>query len=249
MKQTSKKIRWIINPEYPKYKVSALGQVLNLESNKLVSVTTTESGYQVVSLSTKSGKRKSVLLHRLVALTFLKNPKGLPDVHHKDNNRANNVVSNLEWSTKSDNTKRTGIHRTTDIQPIGGVGEIWTDVIGFEGIYKISNMGRICSITRIYAHITKTMNVKAKFHNGRFLSFSRRNGYYVVTLRDVWGKQHKKSVHRLVIESFMGLPDDKTRTECNHINKNRADNRLKNLEWVTPSENMFHAKRKRKRCN
>ncbi|CDD75562.1 prophage LambdaSa2 HNH endonuclease family protein [Cryptobacterium sp. CAG:338] len=60
------------------------------------------NGYKVVSLW-KNGKGKSVYIHRLVAETFIKNPENKKTVNHKDGNRTNNNVSNLEWATYSEN--------------------------------------------------------------------------------------------------------------------------------------------------
>ncbi len=59
-------------------------------------------GYLRVTLS-KNGKKKVRLVHRLVALTFIDNSKNLPQVNHKDGNRKNNNLSNLEWCTKEEN--------------------------------------------------------------------------------------------------------------------------------------------------
>ena len=56
-------------------------------------------------LTAKSGKRKREYIHRLVALAFIPNPLGLPQVNHKDLNRVNNNVDNLEWCSVSENIK------------------------------------------------------------------------------------------------------------------------------------------------
>ena len=63
-------------------------------------------GYGAVALSNGPGNKPwNVLVHRLVALNFIPNPKGLPQVNHKDSNKLNNHVSNLEWVTQTDNMR------------------------------------------------------------------------------------------------------------------------------------------------
>ena len=61
-----------------------------------------EDGYSRIVLM-KDGKKKRYMTHRLVALAFIPNPNNLPQVNHLDGNRHNNVVSNLEWCTQSEN--------------------------------------------------------------------------------------------------------------------------------------------------
>jgi hypothetical protein len=61
-------------------------------------------GYKVVLLCV-SGNRKHITVHRLVALTFIPNPENKPTVNHKDGNKQNNCVDNLEWATFQENTK------------------------------------------------------------------------------------------------------------------------------------------------
>jgi len=63
---------------------------------------TTPHVQHTVGLS-KNGKRKSYLIHRLVAKTYIPNPENKPDINHKDTNPLNNLVSNLEWCTKLEN--------------------------------------------------------------------------------------------------------------------------------------------------
>lgn len=62
------------------------------------------SGYYMVALFTNN-KRKNMLLHRAVAMAFIPNPNNLPFVNHKDSNRLNCIVENLEWCNRSYNTK------------------------------------------------------------------------------------------------------------------------------------------------
>ncbi len=63
-----------------------------------------KNGYPYVSLS-KNGKRVTYTVHRIVALHFLDNPNNYPEVNHKDGDKSNNAVENLEWCTSSENKK------------------------------------------------------------------------------------------------------------------------------------------------
>lgn len=85
------------------YEVSNLGRVRNVKTNKLVMQSVVVSGYKRVTLY-KENKPKTKLVHRLVAGTFLPNPNNLTVVNHKDGNKLNNIVTNLEWCTQSYNT-------------------------------------------------------------------------------------------------------------------------------------------------
>lgn len=62
-------------------------------------------GYHRVNLFDTNGKAKKYYIHRLVAETFILNPNNLPEVNHKDGNKQNNSVNNLEWYTSSENQK------------------------------------------------------------------------------------------------------------------------------------------------
>lgn len=86
-----------------KYQVSNTGQVRSLNyrrsgESKLLKQDTTNNGYKRVYLS-KNGENKRYLIHRLVAMTFIPNPDNLPIVNHKDEDKTNNNVNNLEWCT------------------------------------------------------------------------------------------------------------------------------------------------------
>lgn len=85
------------------YEVSNLGRVRNIKTHKLVMQSVVVSGYKRVTLY-KENKPKTKLVHRLVAETFLPNPNNLMIVNHKDGNKLNNIVTNLEWCTQSYNT-------------------------------------------------------------------------------------------------------------------------------------------------
>ena len=88
------------------YMVSNFGRVKSFYGigERLLTPGANKSGYQYTVLTDKNKIRKSLKVHTLVARAFLPNPENKPVVHHRDSNRANNRVSNLEWVTHRENT-------------------------------------------------------------------------------------------------------------------------------------------------
>ena len=84
------------------YQVSNLGRVRS--KTKLLHLNTNTYGYKHVTLS-KGNVQKTVLVHRLVASAFIENPIGLPQINHKDGDKSNNTVGNLEWVTQGGNNR------------------------------------------------------------------------------------------------------------------------------------------------
>lgn len=84
------------------YAVSNLGFVKSIKRNKQLNIVIDRYGYPVVHLC-KNHKPKYVKIHRLVAQAFIPNPNDLPEVNHKDENKLNNNVENLEWCTNKYN--------------------------------------------------------------------------------------------------------------------------------------------------
>ena len=112
--------------------------------------------------------------------------------------------------------------------------EEWRDIAGYEGLYQVSNFGRVLHKTshRIYSNGTRTELPE------RFLTLTKNSGGYMqVTL---WrnGKRISAKVHSLVANAFIKNPENKP--YVNHINGDKTDNRAENLEWTTPSENTLH---------
>lgn len=112
--------------------------------------------------------------------------------------------------------------------------EIWRDIAGYEGLYQVSNEGRVRSLTRLIT--TKRGVVKRK--KGALMKQCLSSGYPRVAL---WIENIKTDirVHALVAGAFIPNPENKA---CvNHINAVKTDNRVKNLEWATIKENNNHA--------
>ena len=80
------------------YEVSDLGRVKNIKTGRILKPWNISTGYLLVSLC-KNGIVRKALIHRLVATAFLPNPQNLPEVNHRDENKSNNAVENLEWCT------------------------------------------------------------------------------------------------------------------------------------------------------
>ena len=85
-----------------RYRVSVYGDVYSKINHRMLKPKIDRYGYKTVGLS-RSGRTKWFTIHRLVAIAFIPNPDNLPTVNHKDENKLNNTVHNLEWSTVKDN--------------------------------------------------------------------------------------------------------------------------------------------------
>lgn len=109
--------------------------------------------------------------------------------------------------------------------------EIWKDIKGYEGYYQISNFGNIRSLDRWINN-----NGTLVFRMGKILSPSKSGPGYLQIAFYVDGKTQKKYIHRLVMEAFN--PTDNPKLEINHIDENKENNMITNLEWVTHKENI-----------
>jgi len=91
---------WRIINDFPNYSVSNFGNIMNNKTDKIMKLCD-KGGYYNVGLTNKI--RKSLRVHRLVATAFIKNPENKPEVNHKDKNKLNNNILNLEWNTRLEN--------------------------------------------------------------------------------------------------------------------------------------------------
>ena len=182
-------------------------------NEKLLISRKSKGKYHIIYLRNLLGEKKHFFIHQLVANHFLNKINNLNIIIHKDGNACNNILTNLKYSNK---------YPKNDLPD-----EIWKDMKGFEYKYEISNLGRInnffddCEPYNPFKNSVSTAN------------------YIICILYDEKGKMKSKLYHRLLAETFILNPENKA--EVNHIDGNKLNNSLNNLEWVTRSENINHA--------
>lgn len=116
--------------------------------------------------------------------------------------------------------------------------EEWMDIKGYEGYYKISNFGTVKSVDRLIKHSKGPLFLKKGVKRKPIML---PNGYLTVILHKDSKQSGNLYVHRLTALHFVSKTQYKK--EVNHIDGNKSNNRVSNLEWVTPKENTNHAVR------
>ena len=110
--------------------------------------------------------------------------------------------------------------------------EIWKDIEGYEGRYKVSNKGRVLSVGRYKQNHTKRQYVEEKVISNYI---NNKNGYvYVYLCKD--GKYKNCRIHRLVAKAF--IPNPNSFQQVNHVDGDKTNNNVENLEWCTASYNI-----------
>lgn len=118
--------------------------------------------------------------------------------------------------------------------------EIWKDIKNYEGLYQVSNLGRVRSLDRVIHNSGLIGKDKTFIKKGRILSPRTSKsrglvtGYYRVYLTD-GRKGYNKCIHKLVAETFIPNPENKPQVD--HIDKDVTNNAVTNLRWCTQLEN------------
>lgn len=213
-------------PNYENYIIYDTGELLNETTGKMLNGSIRLNGYKQYRLS-KNNEKISFYAHRLVAEAFLPNPYNLPIVNHKDGNKLNNNLENLEWVSYSENCEhahQSGLiskRKKAEFYIEDLPDEKWVGKIGFP-LYLISNYGRI-----------------RNRETGRILKPSIACGYYKIRLSNN-GNVKDFMIHKLVYELFSGLRIPES-CVIDHIDGNKLNNHIDNLRCITNSENVLAA--------
>ena len=107
------------------------------------------------------------------------------------------------------------------------MNEIWKDIEEYEGLYQVSNLGRVKRVT-----------------TGRILKGCKHSGGYLHICLYKNGSQFTKIIHRLVAQAF--IPNPESKPQVNHIDEDKTNNMVSNLEWSTSNENNNHGTRNKR---
>lgn len=279
---------WKQIKDFPNYNISSFGNVKNNLTDKILKPCL-KSGYYHISLVNNKIK-KTLKIHRLVAVYFLENLENKSEVNHKDKNKLNNTIDNLEWMTKKENNQHKSIglvYSSNKNKPVlrldKNTGEILQLYSSIEdaGLWAVQNnlstnhhngknsIGNCVNglsstsygfkwtynlVKELNNEIWKEIDLTLLFPEevlkqkyfvsnlGRYKnSFGtimdnykiNENGYIRVYI-------YKKTfyLHRLIALVF--IKNSENKEQVNHIDGNKLNNCVTNLEWVTNKENQLH---------
>ena len=256
---------WIgLQEPFDRYSVSNQGRVKNTETGYIFNRNSSMSaGYERVRLTNPKGKDKYVVVHKLVAEMFIKNPQGKEEINHINQVRNDNRVENLEWVTRKENCNRKrqtcNKSRAVEQYTLGGEFIRKWDRISDIPFGSRGNISSACSGRLKHAYgfcwkyyeekidkeiwrpivvngfeIEVSDNGRVKLLSGKVTrGFLNGNGYYLVNV-----KAKGKLVHRLVAECFLDKTDKKDVVD--HIDRDKTNNHVNNLRWSTHAENRLN---------
>ena len=216
------KTTWVNLPApFSKYAVSDTGLCKNIKTEKIHSQKFLSGGYVKYSLYADNMEKRIISAHRIVYYGFNPNEDKALVVDHIDGNKLNNKIENLQALTSKAHTAKTGLSRRGEKKKKPMVADTCSDEIWrplpFNTCIFVSNLGKVKN--RLGAITYGSLD---------------GHGYFVFTLD---GKRH--FVHRLVAQAFIDQPNG-----CdivNHIDEDKTNNKVSNLEWTTKSGNSKHS--------
>lgn len=209
-----------INKQETTYRIYDDGRLMNEKTGKYYKGTI-RNGYKWFDLRWNN-KKYAKSQHRLLAEYFIDNPNNFEYVHHKNNNRLDNRLENLQWMNSSENNKKENkllkLKDHKDYLDYDLSQEEWKTFRNTR--YMISNLGRVKN-----AQTNKILQ-------GKITDSGYRE--YCLTFNN---KKHSLRAHKLVWEVWFGTKQN----IINHKNGNKLDNRINNLENISNQENIIKA--------
>jgi hypothetical protein len=270
---------WKIIKNFSRYEVSNFGNVRNVKTKRKLKIHTDSNYYVELSLKDDNNDLYTKKVHRLVAEAFIPNTNNCPTVNHKDFDKSNNNLSNLEWMTFKQQmehvilNKKCNPHTGREVSQFSQEGKFIKKFPSVENAMKELKLttirdackgrcktagGFIFKYTdetnnkihneiwkkyddKIYLNLHVSNFGRIKLWSGKITNgFSNIDGYKLTTVKNaINGKSEKKLVHRLVADLFLEPPTNNTMT-INHIDGKKENNKIDNLEWATPSQQLEH---------
>ena len=216
-------ILWTVIDGYINYSINNFGTIQHIKKGTTIKAYVTPNKYLSVSLQCVLKKRKHLFIHRLVAIAFIPNPFKNPTVNHLNYNSLDNYVGNLAWCTQKEQNvhkrpKGTHPKLTLLMSPSTLVfSDIPAHLVGNASGFQISNSGRI------------------RYPSGR-VSTGEVCSYDIPRVKI---NGHRWSLHRLL--GVVCIPNPSNLPEINHLDGNKLNCVLGNLEWSTSKGNSKHA--------
>lgn len=130
------------------------------------------------------------------------------------------------------------------------MNEIWKPVVGYEGLYEVSNLGNVRSVDHIVNVVRGEQRYQMPIKGQPLAPQPRQHGYLAVPLYGKGGHKTRNmrifSVHRLVAQAFIPNPDNLP--EVNHMDEDKTNNRADNLEWCDRKYNSNYGTCIERRC-
>ena len=211
---------WLKINNYTNYLVSNTGYIKNSNTDRILKYCI-RNGYKSITLS-KNNIKKTFNIHNLVAEQFIGKPLTKCVVNHKNENKLDNHIDNLEYVSYRENTiysmtsKRSKNNDIYDINSFVKIPGYSKYMISQNGDIYSTNIKRLCCKTTIHC------------------------GYHKIKLKSDEGKYKDLYIHVLVAITYLNYIPSNNKV-INHIDCNKGNNNLDNLEILTPSENAKHS--------
>lgn len=212
---------WKEIDEYHNYSVSTNGTIKNNITNRILKYYI-RNGYPSITLC-KENKKKTFNIHTIVASHFLEKPEGQYVVNHKNEDKTDSRLDNLEYVTYRENTSYSASSKRTK-------NSISFDISEFQEIpHHINYM------------ISKNGDIYSKKIKRLCCQMILPNGYHKIKLKADNGTYKDYYVHVLVAMTYLQYSPSTNKIVINHIDGIKGNNHISNLEIITQKENMKHS--------